>query len=228
MKIFRHEKASEKHQLGPESTKDLEVITTHIEKFWGPIETTFHELVSDYVHIDVHFVAPTAERPFRVLVTSGMSDRPMTASPGAEDFTFGELVIALPPDWPLDENSTKDENNWWPVRWLKQLARFPHEYETLLGFGHTIPNGDPAEPFAPNTGFCCTLLCQPVLADDGCEELVVRPDKTIHFYSFIPIYREEMEFALEHGSRELIGKLSDAGATELLDLQRPNVIHRNA
>ena len=29
---------------------------------------------------------------------------------------------------------------FWPIQMLKFLARFPHEYKTWLGWGHTIPN----------------------------------------------------------------------------------------
>jgi len=66
-----------------------------------------------------------------------------------------------------------------------------------------------------------------VLADEGCERLVVSPEKTLHLYSLIPIYRDEMDFALEHGSTGLIQQLSDADVTELLDVHRQSVCHEH-
>jgi hypothetical protein len=222
--IFRHEHASENWELDSPGAANIDAITAHVEKFWGPIESVFHEIVSDYVHVDVLFVSPTDDKPFRTFITSGMSDRPMK---GAEQKFYGELVISLPADWPVDEASTKDERNWWPIGQLKYLARFPHQYDTWLDFGHTIPNGDPPEPFAENTAFCCSLICRPVLADEGCDELVVAADKTIHFFSVIPIYRDEMEFALSHSSTELVHGLSEAGVTELLDVHRQSVCHEH-
>lgn len=39
----------------------LERISEHIEAHLGPIGSVFHELVSDLVHIDVHFL-PANER----------------------------------------------------------------------------------------------------------------------------------------------------------------------
>lgn len=83
-----------------------------------------------------------------------------TLPKGIKAHRYTELCIFLPANWPLEsepyqtiEETFKDENNYWPLRWLKKLARFPHEYNTWIGRGHTIPNGEAAEPFAarPNT-----------------------------------------------------------------------------
>ena len=68
----------------------------------------FHELISDQVHIDLHWVKPTAERPFHTLVTSGMSNLPMTTPPGAEEVRYAELSICLPADWKLSEEDFKE------------------------------------------------------------------------------------------------------------------------
>jgi suppressor of fused protein SUFU len=224
MSIFRHERASEKWELDGPGAENIAAITEHVEKFWGPVGTVWHEIVSDYVHIDVLPVPPTPDKPFHTFITSGMSDRPMKA---AEQQFYGELLISLPADWPVDDTSTKDERNWWPIGQLKYLARFPHQYDTWLDFGHKVPNGDPPQPFAENTAFCCSLICRPVLADEGCDELVITSNKAIHFFSVIPIYRHEMDFALEHSSSELIQRLSNADVTELLDIHRQSVCHEH-
>ena len=178
---------------------------------------------SDYVHVDVHFVKATKQRPFHTLITSGMSDRPMRSPDGAEDYRYSELVISLPPDWPLDKESLRDEQNWWPVRWLKKLARFPHEYNTWMMWGHTIPNDDPPVPFAANTKLCCMLLCVPTLCDDAGWLLKINDSKSVRFHSLIPVYIKELEFALKSGAEALIEKLAVAGVTELLNLKRKNV-----
>lgn len=62
----------------PQGEEFIQEISAHIEKHLGPVETVFHEVVSDTVHIDVHIVKPTVKFPFVRLVTSGMSDLPMT------------------------------------------------------------------------------------------------------------------------------------------------------
>lgn len=65
--------------------ESIEAIGAHIERHLGPIHRVFHELVSDVVHLDVHWVQPTPERPWHNLVTSGMSDLAMSAPEGAGD-----------------------------------------------------------------------------------------------------------------------------------------------
>ncbi len=48
---------------------------------------------------------------------------------------------------------------YWPIEWLKRIARYPHDNDTWLGGPHTIiANGEPPEPFAPNTKMSCLLL----------------------------------------------------------------------
>jgi hypothetical protein len=107
---------------------------------------------------------------------------------GLEDLSYAELLLSLPPDWRLRQEDFKDESNYWPVRMLKMLTRMPHEYDTWLGEAHTIPNGDPPKPYAPNTKLCCAMLAPPLLVPDEFRELTVTPEMSIHFYGVIPIY----------------------------------------
>jgi len=223
--VYRHEPG--KRDLDPAIGEDanIELISKHIEEHIGKIDGVFHELVSDLVHIDVHCVAPSDDRPFHTLITSGMSDRPMNCPPEEKDCRFAELMICLPPDWPLSQSALAIEENYWPVRWLKRLARFPHEYDTWLFHGHTIPNGDPPEPFADNNGFTGWLLLPPLLAPDAFRELDLYGDKKISFLAMLPLYDEEMELKLQSGTEVVQERLASQNITELLDLERPNVAH---
>lgn len=47
-------------------------------------------------------------------------------------------MLFLPENWPTSSDAFKDDKYYWPIKLLKQLARFPHEYNTWLGYGHTI------------------------------------------------------------------------------------------
>lgn len=82
--------------FGDEQT--IELVSNHIEKHLGKIETVFHEVVSDLVHIDIHWVKPSTEFPFNILVTSGMSDLPMNVPDGLEEHKYVELCVLLPED----------------------------------------------------------------------------------------------------------------------------------
>ncbi len=220
--VYRHAPRRKEFQLAAGDSTAIEAITKHIEAHVGKIETVFHELVSDLVHVDVHYVEPTDGKPYHTLITSGMSDLPMTVPEGAEDFRHAELVISLPPSWPLTQKAFEDERNYWPIRWLKILARLPHEYNTWLGYGHTVPNGDAPQPFAPNTKLCCSLLLLPVLVPDDFLELTLSDDKTIRFYSLVPLYEEEVDFKLKQGADALVERFEEAEVSELLDIKRKN------
>ena len=201
---------------------NIEAISNHIQAHVGPVEMVFHELISPVVHVDVHHVEPQRKRPWHTLVTSGMSDRPMHVPEGAEGFAYAELVACLPPDWPMEQKAWADENHYWPIRWLKILARFPHEYESWLGYGHSIPNGDPAEPFADSTTMCGMLLLPPTTTPEEFWTLEL-DDRSINFWAIVPLYAEELDLKLNKGTDELLERFDRYGINEVIDPRRRNV-----
>lgn len=224
--IFRHKAKDKPFEPAGGDGEVLDAMTRHVERHIGKVETVFHELISSMIHVDILMVRPTKSRPFTTLVTCGMSEKPMTVPPNAEEFRYAELMLCLPESWPLDEESWKDETLYWPIRWLKALARLPHEYDTWLGYGHTVPNGDPPEPYAPNTKLCCFVLSYPRLAPEEFISVKVSEDKTIFVYAALPLYPEEITFKLRKGMEPLDLRLDSAGITEKLDLSRANVAPR--
>ena len=132
-------------------------------------------------------------------------------------------MLCLPPDWKLAKEAFEDLRHYWPILLLKEVARFPHEYDTWVCFGHTITNGDPPKAYAPNTKCCGALISVPLLASQEFWKLRVSDEKTIHFYSVIPIYKDEMDFKVKHGADPLIDKLCEREISELLNIGRPSV-----
>lgn len=224
--VFIHEHRDRDFELASGNEKNIQAISDHIEAHVGPVEMVFHELISDLVHIDVHWVKPSKRRPFHTLITSGMSDRPMTVPDEIIELQFAELAITLPPDWKLTKEDFKDENWYWPIRTMKMLARLPHEFETWLGIGHTVPNGDPAEPYAPGTKQCCALIMPPVFFDEEFETLDLEDGSTIHFYSIMPLYEEEMNFKLSKGLEELIDRFEKYDIGDVVEMNRKNTCRR--
>lgn len=214
-----------RNPLEPEKGKgdNIAMISKHIEKHLGVPERVFHEIHSEIVHIDVHLVGPQPGRNFQTLVTSGMSDKPMNTPLEARECRFIELMMCVPPGWPLGDRDFEDERNYWPIRWLKTLARMPHIEETWLGPGHTVASGDPPHPFASNTGFCGFLIKGPPIEYKKFFSLKVNECKTIYFLEAMPVYREEMEFALKCGSDALSDRLYLCGVSHVLDIKRRNV-----
>lgn len=218
--VHRYEARMRDLELAAGDSENIELIDAHIEKHIGPVDTVFHELISDLVHIDIHMVAPTEDRPWHTLVTSGMSDRPMVTPPGLEEFAHAELLVCLPAEWDLTEASMKDERNYWPVRALKYLARFPHEHETWLFEGHTIPNGDPAEPLADGLGFIGWLLYWPITVKEEFLTLKVNDQKTIYFLAIYPLFQGEMDLKLNKGTDGLIKRFQKNKVSEIIDVDR--------
>jgi hypothetical protein len=202
----------------------IAAISAHIERHVGPIETVLHEIVSSHVHVDVHHVAPSAQRRYHVLVTSGMSDRAMVTPEGAAEWRHAELLVCLPADWPVNEAAFADERHYWPVRLLKTLARFPHEFGTWLGYGHSMPNGDPPEPYAPGTSLAGVMLMPPLLLGEEVHRLEMSGDKRVHFWSLLPLHADEMDLKIREGSDALLDRLDAAAVTDLVDPGRPSVV----
>jgi hypothetical protein len=189
-------------------------------------ELVHHELISDLIHIDVNIMKPTEDDPFYVLYTTGMSDLPMNLPEEIsekETFQFGELFMYLPDTWNYggDGQLSSDipDSEYWPIHLIKYLARFPHEYETWLGWGHTIPNGPEYAPLCEDTEMGGVVIGQlngefeAMEADDG---------NRINFFMVIPAYREEIEYKLEHGMSALDKRFGQGGLPLILDIHRPN------
>jgi hypothetical protein len=202
--------------------KNIDTISEHIEKHVGHIEKVFHELLSDKIHVDIHWVAPSEERPYNVLVTSGMGDRPMTVPEGLEEFQYAELYLLLPPDWPLDKKSFEDENNYWPIRWMTQLARFPHEYDTFFCMEHSIGGQENAAMFPPNCPFSGFLFFTSVSLPEEFATLRLETGETIHFYCLIPLYAEEIDLKNNEGLDALLERFEKIGVTDIIDIHREN------
>jgi len=109
--IFRHRPREKEFELAIGDERSIERIARHIEAHIGKIEMVFHELISDLVHIDVYWVKPTPGRDFHTLITTGMSDRPMTVPEGEGTSPYAELMICLPSSWPISREAFKDEEN---------------------------------------------------------------------------------------------------------------------
>lgn len=221
--ILRHQwRVRDFVPAGAGCSQTVEAVDRHLARFVGPVEIVFHEIVSDLVHVDVHLVPAGPERPFHTLATSGMSDRPMTIPESLRGQVpeFVELMILLPPSWPVDEASWVDESNYWPIRQLKILARLPHEYETWLGMWHSVPHGDPAEPFAAGTEFCATMLAPPIRFPEEFRTIHADDGREIALLAVLPLLPDELAMKLSHGFDALLDGFEVHDVTELFDPRR--------
>lgn len=242
--IYRPEPKPGAGRLTMEATPFLDPISRHIERTIGPCPGVFHEIVSVDAHIDLHVVAaqpqlaPSKQRPlggdYVTIVTSGMSGRPMKLTPKAKKdgvSEYAELMLALPKDWPgllpdgkFDSAAMKNKANWWPIRWLKQMARLPHQYDTFFSHGVTVPNGDPAQTFMEGSELCCWMVVKPLLCP-AAGRLLINDDVRIDFFALFALTEREMNLKLNKGLGALTQALADGEVyTELLDPMRRSVV----
>ena len=219
-----HHREGPRSFLPPPAELGTDTVVRHIERHLGPIESVFHELVSDAVHLDVHWVKPTPARPFHRLVTSGMSDRPMKVPPNLDAPRHIELVVTLPERWDIGAHAFQNENWYWPLRLLKTLARFPHKYDTWIGEGHTVTNDDPPQPFAAGTRLCGTILLALQHVPEAFRELRLPDGRTIRFLAVVPVHDAEMTLKTRSGTEALLERLRKAGVTDAIEPARPSVV----
>ena len=210
--------------VSPDCESSEAAIVAHIQRHVGPVAYVWHENVSSIVHVDVHVVFPTEERPFYTLVTSGMSDLAMTVPPETDLPRYAELLMRLPAEWNLDYETLNDERNFWPIRLLQSLARFPHATQGWLDVGYAIPNGMPPRPFAPETQLCAAMTAFPYVEGEAFHVLEARPGKTIRFFAVMPLYESEMRFLRQHGPEELEQRFEQAETSLIVDPQRPAAV----
>lgn len=205
---------------------DLSRISRHIEKNIGPVHTVFHEIISDDLHIDVHHVKSTLLRRYEVLITSGMSARPMSVPEDSTEPRFAEMLVVLPKGWPLGQEAFADERNYWPIRLIKTLARFPHHASTWIGFGHTLANGDSEDttkPYADNTKLCASIVLPPSSLGEAAWAMKDGDGDEVFFWAAVPLHMSELKFKLTHGVDPLLELFDRHRVTDRVDPRRPTV-----
>lgn len=197
---------------------EISALDTHIERYFGEYGGVLHEIVSPDIHVDIAVINPTAERNYYTLITMGMGAHCMDVPPELSEYKLerAELVICLPADWQINDS---DEKWYWPLRWLKVMARLPGENNTWLGFGHTVPNG---EPFADNTKLCCMLLSSPIQFAEDAGTCAMPDGSQVVFYQMVPIYQEEVDFKLANDADALLDRMTMDMAA-VVDINRQNV-----
>lgn len=224
---YEEPKVSEKKRPVHTTPHDGDIEKHMKALFPNRAERVFYEQESEFLQIDIHFLEAPTKQDFHVLYTVGMSALPMTLPedllPEYQPLERGELMLLLPAEWnlTLPEDGKADNRLWWPVNLMKYLARFPHEYKTWLGWGHTIPNSEEYLPYDESTALCGVMLGA---LQQEISVLKCKDETQINFYTLIPLYKEEIEAKRDAGTEAFIAKLSTiTGFGMIVFPDRPNV-----
>lgn len=196
--------------IAPEmySEDEIDIIEKHIEHYYGNFEFVFHEKVSPDIHVDICLIPPSEDCNWYTLVTMGMGAHLMNVPNQLKEDQLerAELVICLPEYWKLDKEHLKDEKWYWPIRLLKELARFPGENNTWLGWGHTVSYDG---PLSYTTELCASILINPPCGNVGGNTCTLPDGEEVNFYQVIPLYGDELEYKLKNGTQKLLDKMND-------------------
>lgn len=203
-----------------------EIISRHIDMYFDGAEVTvFHEIPTIDFHLDVFYIK-LADSNFNVLLTAGMSSMEMNVAEidgKSDQYKFSEVMALVPEDIDFGKMYPSGTRFDWIMGMIKQVAKFPHHHDTWVGIGHTFQATEEMEPYSSDTSFCGCLVLPTVTfpkefatieCDEGC----------INIYSLFPLYREELQYKLQHGFSEFTQFLADNNAKEILDLNRINYL----
>lgn len=182
-----------KPKLQQYSKKDLYIVTNHIIKNFGLVETKLKETQSRYIERTILISKPSEERPFYTLTTLGMGARVMRNIPPSfakEGVGRAELLICLPKDWEL---KNRDEKWFWPISYLKALMQYPFQQKTWLGYGHTLQLGGKL----PGTDFKGILFDYPYHISKTNYKVELENGEVVWFYQVIPLYSTEAVYKNE-------------------------------
>lgn len=218
MRLFKKER---KMPMYLYSKKEIEQYEDFIVENLGEFDEVFHEIVSPDIHLDILIIPPTEEENYYKLVTEGMGAYQMEVPEELKNMGMehAELILYLPPTWNIKSDKEED---YWPIRQLKTVARIPIENNTWLGFGHTVSSDSKNTPYASNTKFCSMMLINGISKNCELMKLKMKSGKELCFYQLVPLYEEELQYKLEYGAEELGKLFSDEDTFPIVNIERKN------
>ena len=201
-------------------------VKVHIDQYFG----VYAQILTDHSNpeypIEITIIPPRLEHDYYTLVTVGLSLHQMHFSEERreENLERAELLINLPPDWKLTKDALKDETWYWPIRMMLATAYFSIEDPNVcLESRATLMEGEDGVPFAEGTDLRGEILFWPGPFGQDAFACRLPGGEEVNFYQVIPLYREELQYKLEHGADALLDLCSDE-SLEVIDPHRLNVV----
>jgi hypothetical protein len=108
---------------------------------------------------------------------------------------------------------------------LRWLAHFPHNANSWLGYGHTMPNGNPPAPFWGSEAMDTVLFMPPIVMKDQTlpTELILGSDP-VHLLWVVPLTTAECNFKLKNGFDAIVGLLQQHRHPYVFDPARKSYV----
>lgn len=200
--------------------QELEEYEKFIMEQFGEYKEVIHEIVSPDIHLDIIVVPPTENSNYYKLITMGMGAYKMNipSELKEQELERAELVLYLPPTWNIKSDK---EDDYWPIRQLKVLARIPIQCNAWLGYGNTVSSDPKNSPYADNTKFCSMALLPAFNKNYEQIDLRLKNKGKINFYQVFPLYKEELEYKMKNNMNALLD-LFDEDVTPIVNNDRKN------
>jgi hypothetical protein len=105
----------------------------NLSQYFGDNPHTFNamQIVSVSAPLMVHIFHP--KRDTTVFVTSGLIEYALVVPKTKEEYQFAEYFIEIHGQRFTTDKALDNEENFWPISWLKAISRYPHENKTYYG-----------------------------------------------------------------------------------------------
>jgi hypothetical protein len=111
------------------------------------------------------------------------------------------------------------------INTLRWVAHFPHNSQSFLGYGHTMPNGSPPAPFWGSTELDTLFFVPPIVMKDQTlpSELQLEGDP-VHFLWVVPLTTAECNFKLKNGFEAMMNLFQERRHPHVFDPHRKSYV----
>lgn len=215
--------------FGLSSEEMLDAMQLHLLRHMGPHHSAFTDQdgwagrsTEDGPPVDVLVCPPQGERRFAYVASFGCSFRPL---PAKAYETRGvkrrvEFVLAAPQrgDAAADTAMLNLAANT-----VRQFAKLAHMNPVSCEPGESVAFQAEPKPIFPGSQQVAFAFMAPRLPADGFASMRLLNGEEVRFIAPVPVYKEELDAAREHGPTALTHALLVGGVTEMLDLKRAPV-----
>lgn len=193
----------------------------HLEKYLGDFEGIYKQIIPTEIPIDILYFSG---EKYDAIVTNGMRAMVMSVPPELEDYKQAELMMFIDKSFSLSEGGIQREESAWLISLLTDLALYPKQTNSYLGWGHIVGNGEELEAYDASVAYCGALIYPPMVQEDVTFYRYIEKDRNIFIYNVMPLFKDELRFIQEHSSDQFVNLMSEMGVSQVVKPKRLNVI----
>lgn len=193
----------------------------HLEQYLGEFEGIYKQVIPTDPPIDIMYFSGES---CNAMVTNGMRAMPMAVPAELKDYRQVELMMFIDKSFDLSGEGVQKEENAWLIKLLTDLATYPRETNSYLGWGHIVGNGTHVEPYDESVDYCGALIYPPMDQENMKFYHYIEKNKNIFIYNVMPLFKEELRFIQEHSSDRFINLMGELGVKQRVMPKRINVV----